>query len=118
MKTFLPLLLLAIACGPSEAQKEAIPGNARRGKELIAQHGCNVCHLIPGIEGMQGSLGPDLTAVASRPMISNEKVENTPAKMTLFIQNPASLNPESAMPPIGIPPADAQDMTAYLFTLK
>ena len=118
MKTFLPLLLLAIACGPAEAKKETIPGNPQRGKELIAQHGCNVCHAIPGIEGMQGSLGPDLTGVASRPTISNEKVQNTPAKMTQFIQEPASLNPESAMPPIGIPPADAQDMTAYLFTLK
>lgn len=113
------LLFLAVACGKSEARKETvIPGNVQRGKELIAQNGCNVCHIIPGIEGMQGSLGPDLTGIASRAAISEGKVQNTPANLARFIENPQSLNPQSAMPPARIPPADGQHIAAYLFTLR
>lgn len=121
MKRALPFLLLfAIACSPSETPeaKQVVPGNPERGKELIAQQGCNVCHAIPGIGGLQGSLGPTLAGVASRPAISDGVVQNTPANMTQFIQNPQSLNANSAMPAVGLPPGDAQDMTAYLFTLK
>ena len=67
---------------------------------------------------MQGVLGPSLAGVASRPSISNGAVQNTPDNIRQFIQNPASLNPQSAMPPIAIPDADAQDLTAFLMTLK
>ena len=121
MKRALPFFFLfAIACNPSETPqaKQVVPGNPERGKDLITQQGCNVCHTIPGIGGLQGSLGPTLAGVASRPAISNGVVQNTPANMTQFIQNPQSLNADSAMPAIGLPPADAQDMTAYLYTLK
>ena len=120
MKRTLALILLAVACnkGETAAPKEVVPGNAERGRELIAQQGCNVCHVIPGIQGMQGSLGPDLTSVASHPTISNGTVKNTPANMTQFVQNPQSLNPSSSMPAIGLPPGDAQDITAYLYSLR
>jgi cytochrome c1 len=45
-------------------------------------------------------------------------VQNTPANLRQFIQNPGSLNPQSAMPSIGIPDNDAQDITAFLMTLR
>ena len=63
-------------------------------------------------------LGPSLAGLASRPAISNGAVQNTPANLRQFIQSPASLNPQTSMPPIGMPDADAQDLTAFLLTLK
>jgi cytochrome c2 len=84
----------------------------------VTQYGCNVCHAIPGVEGAQGSLGPSLAGVASRPEISFGTVENTPANLAQFIQNPASLNPQSSMPPLALAGNDAQDITAYLMTLR
>jgi cytochrome c len=117
MKRLVPLLLAitAVAC----AKKQETPiGNADRGRELIATHGCNVCHAVPGIEGAQGSLGPTLAGIGSRPAISFGTVPNTPVNLAKFIQEPASLNPQSSMPAIGIPSADAQDIAAYLLTLK
>ena len=126
MKRLAPLFLfLAFACGrtetpapPAPVRTEAPTGNAERGKELVAQYGCNVCHIIPEIPGPRGSLGPSLAGVASRPLISGGKVENNPSNLARFIENPASLNPQSSMPPMMVPAGDAQDIAAYLFTLK
>ena len=121
----LPLLLLtlALACRETPAAQQPappppVPGDAARGKQLIAQYACNVCHIVPGTQGPQGALGPSLAGVALRPSISNGAVQNTPTNIRQFIQNPASLNPQSAMPPIGMPEADAQNLTAFLMTLK
>ena len=129
MKRLTPLLLfvaLAAACGGGE--KPAAPiapvrvaaptGNAERGKELVAQYGCNVCHTIPEIAGPRGSLGPSLAGVGSRPTITSAHVPNTPVTVAKFIVNPASVNPASSMPAMMVPDGDAQDIAAYLYTLK
>jgi cytochrome c len=122
---FLVLLTFAIACGNREAaapqMKAAAPAGDPRveqGKTAIAQYGCNVCHVIPGIEGGGGSLGPTLAGIASRPTISGGAVQNTPQNLAQFVQDPASLNPQSSMPPIGITDAEATAIAAYLQTLK
>ena len=126
MKRLAVLLLLTSVCAMScnRAEQPADPnapapiGNAERGKLLAAQYGCNVCHILPGVDGPQGALGPSLAGVASRPTISNGIVQNTPANLVQYIQQPASLNPASTMPPLGVQGNDAQDIAAYLLTLK
>jgi len=127
MKRTLFLLTLVIACNRAEtpapatatqAPAQTIAGDPVRGGELIPQYACNACHIVPGTTGPQGSLAPSLAGVASRPLISNGAVKNTPANLRQFIQNPSSLNPNSSMPPIGLPDVDAQDITAFLLTLK
>jgi cytochrome c len=116
----LVLLTTAVACNRGEAAKNTPPaiGDSSRGPQLAAQYGCNVCHAIPGVDGPQGSLGPSLQGLASRPAISMGAVQNTPANLVRFIQNPAALNPQSSMPPMAIPESDAKDLVAYLLTLK
>ena len=119
----LPILLVTIAlsCRETPAAQQPPPaasGDAARGKQLVAQYACNVCHVVPGTQGPQGSLGPSLAGVASRPSISNGTVENTPDHLRQFLQSPASLNPQSSMPPIGMPDADARDLAAFLLTLR
>ena len=121
----LALLLLSVACNRGETAKTqttAAPsppiGNAARGQQLATQYGCNVCHLVPGVDGPRGSLGPSLQGVASRPMISQGTVKNTPPNLVLYLQNPASLNPQSTMPPLGVSADDAKDIAAFLMTLK
>jgi cytochrome c len=120
------LLTFALACNRGEAAKTATVtasappavGNAARGPALAAQYGCNVCHLIPGVEGPGGSLGPSLQGVASRPTISLGAVQNTPENLVKFIQDPPAMNPQSSMPPSGLTDSDAKDLAAYLLTLK
>lgn len=116
------ILILCLACNraetPQQSAQPAPAGNSERGRQLAAQYGCNVCHAIPGVDGAQGSLGPSLAGIASRPAISMGTVPNTPDKVAVFIQDPATLNPQSSMPAMGIAPNDAQDIAAYLATLK
>jgi cytochrome c len=107
------LALLGISCTRSE-----MPGDVQRGQQLIAQYGCNVCHTSPGISGPHGSIGPDLTGVALRPTISNGHVQNTPENLAKFVQSPPSMNPSTNMPGLNLPINDAQDIAAYLRTLK
>ena len=116
MKRLLFLFTLALAC--NHAETPSTPGGVERGKQLMAQYACTVCHIVPGTSGQQGRLGPSLAGVASRPAISNGTVRNTPGNLRQFIVNPPALNPQSSMPAIHIPDADAEDITAFLMTLR
>jgi cytochrome c len=120
------LLLLTIACnraespraGETAAATPAPAGNVEKGKLLAVQYGCNVCHILPGVEGPQGALGPSLEGLASRPTISYNAVQNTPENLVKYIQNPPAMNPQSTMPALGIAEGDVKDIAAYLMTLK
>lgn len=119
----LAVLLLLMSCNRDQVEPSAPPvpfvaGNAERGRFLAEQYGCHVCHVLPGIDGPQGSLGPSLAGIATRPTITTAAVPNTPANLTQFIQNPASINPRSAMPPMGLAGNDPQDIAAFLMTLR
>lgn len=123
MKRTTAFLFLALACARPEAPAPppAAPppiGDAVRGKQLAAQYGCNVCHIVPGVEGAQGSLAPSLAGVASRPKISNDTVANTPENLAKYIESPGSLNPDSTMPALGVTTAESRDIAAFLGTLK
>lgn len=125
MKRLAFLLLLSImACTAREQQSSAPTGQtapsaeAEQGRHLIARYGCNACHVVPGVAGPQGALGPSLAGIASRPTLSGGTVQNTPANLAQFIQNPASLNAQSTMPPIGLSDEEARAIAAYLATLQ
>ena len=107
------LLLLFAAC-----HRENPAQNVDRGRQLIGQYGCNVCHAIPGIEGPHGSLAPSLDGVGSRAAISNGVVANTPENLAKFVQSPASMNPSTSMPGLNMPVADAEEIAKYLRTLR
>ena len=110
------ILPLVVACSREPQQVPA--GNAERGKALVTQYGCNVCHIAPGVPGSQGMLGPSLAGVASRPLVSHGTIPNTPENLARFIQDPTAVNPASVMPNLNVTPVDAQDLAAYLATLR
>lgn len=114
MRRLALLLIVFAACAKREP---AIPGNADHGKELIAQYGCTACHQIPGIKGPRGMVGPSLEHIASRTYIGG-KFQNSVPAMTKWLQNPQAMDPNNAMPNLGVTPKDAEDITAYLYTLK
>jgi len=92
-------------------------GDVTRGKALMNQYGCGTCHDIPGVEGAHGMVGPPLSKMALRQTIAG-KFPNTPDTMAKWLENPQALNPLTSMPNMGVTPADARDMTAFLDTLK
>jgi cytochrome c len=116
LKQFFPLLILLAACNRPESAASTA-GDPNRGKQLIEQYGCNSCHIIPGIEGAKGMVGPSLEHVASRQIIAGS-ITNSPPNMVAYIQNPQSANPQNVMPNFGVKPDEARDIVAYLYTLK
>ncbi len=110
------LLTSLTGCNSREKVKNG-GGNADRGKQLVTKYGCDTCHIIPGVKGAQGMVGPTLEHIASRQTIAS-RFPNSPQTMMRWIQNPQSFDPQTSMPNMNVTPADARDITAYLFTLK
>lgn len=92
-------------------------GDVERGRAAIARRPCGGCHEIPGIRGAKGTVGPPLNRFARRAYIGG-RAQNTPENLTTWIQDPHAIDPQSAMPPMGIGLAEARDIAAYLYTLR
>ncbi len=103
------LFLLLAACNRGS--------DPQRGKDAIQRYGCTACHVIPGVSGPKGMVGPSLDHMASRSTIAG-KFANNPQTMTKWLQNPPAFDPQTSMPDVGVTPADSRDITAYLYTLK
>ena len=108
------LLLLAAAC---KQEQPAVPGDAAHGKQLVQQYGCTSCHDIPNVSGPKGMVGPPLTHLAARQFIGG-KLPNTPENLTRWLQNPQAVDPQNAMPNLGLTAEQSRDITAFLYTLK
>lgn len=92
-------------------------GDPARGAQLIGQFGCGACHIIPGIRGANGLVGPPLNYFGRRTYVGGE-VPNTPANLVQWIQSPQSIEPATAMPTLGLTKQQAKDVAAYLYTLR
>jgi cytochrome c oxidase assembly factor CtaG/cytochrome c2 len=121
------LLVLALAgligCkqGPALSAQEAAHltrgGDARRGADAIRRFGCGACHTIPGIAGANGQVGSPLAGVGGRAYIAGV-LTNTPEHMVRWIVNPPEVDSLTAMPLLGVSPAEARDIAAYLYTRR
>jgi cytochrome c2 len=92
-------------------------GNAGRGREVIEQFDCGSCHTIPGVRGARGLVGPPLLWFSRRTYIAGE-LPNTPDNLMLWVRAPRSIEPNTAMPPLGLSEQQARDVAAYLYTLR
>lgn len=92
-------------------------GNPAHGKVLIQRYGCGSCHVIPGIDTAHGMVGPPLFFYSRRTVIAGE-LPNTPDNLTRWIMSPPAIEPETAMPNLGVTNTQARDITAYLYTLQ
>ncbi|MBA3495634.1 MAG: c-type cytochrome [Gemmatimonadales bacterium] len=93
-----------------------VRGDPARGKELLSEFGCRSCHIIPGVRGPGGDVGPPLTRWAERQFISGRLV-NMPAELRAWILDPLAVDSGTVMPAVGATVEQAQDMAAYLYTL-
>jgi cytochrome c2 len=112
--------LTAAACRGGGSYWEPVEvegGNAQAGHEAIINYGCGACHVIPGVAGAQGAVGPPLDGWLQRQFIAGS-LPNTPDNLIQWIQNPQTLEPGSAMPSLGVSDNDARDIAAYLYTIK
>jgi cytochrome c2 len=113
----LGLLLVLGGCDESGAESRfGELGDPAVGAAYIAQTGCGSCHIIPGIAGARGLVGPPLDHMGKRMFIAG-LLQNTPANMIAWLRNPQEIVPGNAMPDLGLNERQARDITAYLYTL-
>jgi mono/diheme cytochrome c family protein len=93
------------------------PGDPDRGRFVILQYGCIVCHDIPGVVGAAIPVGPPLAKMGMRSFIGG-RLANTPENMVRWLRAPQQFVPDGAMPNLGVSERDARDMAAYLESLK
>lgn len=119
----LACLAACLALAGCDAGKEknayliSVTGNAQQGKQIIQGYGCGACHIIPGVENARGLVGPPLNFFAERTMIAGE-LPNTPENLVRWLRNPQAVEPNTAMPNLGLSDTQAWDVTAYLYTLR
>lgn len=117
------LQLLAVAllagCGarPGSQEEVVAGGDAQRGRAALERHDCGVCHVIPGVRGAPGLVGPSLKDFAHRPNLAG-KFATGSENIVRWIIDPPAMAPHTAMPAVGVSEAEARDMTAYLLTLQ
>jgi cytochrome c1 len=118
MPLALALLLLG-ACERDEAPaaQRVFGGSPEFGRELIAAQGCTACHVIPGIAGFTGSVGPSLDGFGGRALIAG-RLPNRPMMLTAWLRDPPAIDPATAMPALGLSEPETRDMAAYLYTLR
>lgn len=101
----------------NDIETVVVGGDAERGRVALDGFGCGACHLIPGVTGARGMVGPPLAQFALRSYIAGQ-LPNQPDNLLRWLQDPPSIEPGTAMPDLGVTPAVARDMAAYLYTLR
>ncbi|MFO7189040.1 MAG: c-type cytochrome [Pseudomonadota bacterium] len=92
-------------------------GDAGRGKKALQQYACVSCHEIPGVVGAIHPVGPPLAGMARRGFIGGV-LPNTRANMVRWLRDPKAVDPDTAMPNLGVTERDAHDLAAFLETLR
>lgn len=102
------------------SRKPAVGGpgaSVDRGRAVFVEARCNACHTVRGVsEG--GTLGPDLTHIASRGHIGAGVLPFGRAALTGWIADPQAAKPGARMPPASLAPDDLQALAAWLETLQ
>jgi cytochrome c len=109
-------LVCLTSCGGT-ASGSVPGGDPQRGERAIERYGCGACHVIPGVPGARGAVGPPLTSFAKRTIVAG-RLSNTSDNLTRWIRDPQAIEPGTAMPDLGVSDADARDIAAYLYTLQ
>jgi cytochrome c oxidase subunit 2 len=89
----------------------------REGEGVFLQGECSSCHRIAGTSA-HGTVGPDLTHLATRTTIAGASVPNRPADVTRWITSSQNVQPGNQMPDVKLTSAKLRALVAYLGSLK
>ena len=102
-----------------QLQPAAPPANplTLAGHDIVVSRKCGTCHGIAGTPA-RGTVGPDLTHVASRRSIAAGMLPMNSGNLYGWVGDPQALKPGTHMPTVGLEPAQLHAAVAYLETLK
>jgi len=90
---------------------------AQAGRQKFEHHTCMSCHTIRGTPA-DGTVGPDLTHLASRETLAAGVFENTPENLLKWIRDPQRYKPDSHMPNMDLSQQTFEEIAAYLGGLR
>jgi len=112
------LLALLAGCddGGSDVGEERllVEGDLDSARQVIRREGCGACHVIPGIPGARGRVGPPLRHLAERGYIAGFLPNRAP-NLIRWIRAAPQLAPLTAMPAFDLTGREARDIAAYLY---
>jgi cytochrome c oxidase subunit II len=92
-------------------------GQPEHGEQILTTTACAGCHTVRGTAA-DGTVGPDLTHVASRSTIAAGVLPNTPADMRHWLDKTQTVKHGALMPELDLSNADLDALVAYLEGLK
>ena len=92
-------------------------GSAGRGEQVFMAQACSSCHQIRGTEA-RGTVGPDLTHIASRSSLAALTIPNTARDLAAWISDPQHVKPGNKMPGLNLDKEQVADLVAYLRELR
>jgi cytochrome c oxidase subunit 2 len=90
---------------------------AARGKQLFESGSCAMCHAIAGTDAGSHA-GPDLTHMASRPLLAGGALPNDTAHLAAWLADPQAHKPGTNMPDPRLQPEEITNLVAYLRDLR
>ena len=103
--------------GQQATPAEPSDPSAARGREVFLSSACIGCHTIQGTEAA-GTLGPDLTHMASRRTLGAATIPNTEANLRAWVPNAPAFKPGVLMPAVPLTTEELDALVAYLETLE
>jgi len=102
-----------------QLQPAVAPRNSLQmaGYKYVTNGPCSACHNIGGTPA-SGTVGPDLTHLASRKSLAASTMPMSEGNLYGWVEDPQSLKPGVKMPTIGLEPDKLHAVVAYLETLK
>jgi cytochrome c oxidase subunit II len=101
------------------ARPRVAPATAqqRRGETVFLTNQCASCHSIRGTAA-RGTIGPDLTHLATRTTLAAATIPNTEGYLGGWILDPQHVKPGNKMPALNLSPADFHALLDYLVALR
>jgi cytochrome c oxidase subunit 2 len=103
------------------ADQQKVPpeptGEILNGQQVFLGSSCVYCHSITGTNA-SGTVGPNLTHVASRTTLAAGTIPNTPQELAAWIEDPQSIKPGTQMPATNLSPSELRELVAYLESLS
>jgi cytochrome c oxidase subunit II len=95
------------------------PTNAdlERGQQVLLSSACEYCHRIAGTNA-SGTIGPDLTHVASRLSLGAATIPNSRGYLAGWILDPQHVKPGNRMPATNLSGPELQSLLDYLESLR
>ena len=107
------VVTIAAGCSGLARQGLADPAPRVSAPELMVHYGCPTCHVVPGVPGAVGKVGPSLRDLSHRSYLAGT-IENTPQNLVSWIQHPQRFHPGTAMPEMGVTATDANEIASFL----